>query len=116
MFIDNRTIKALEKQNADLVDKNASLEEEYRKVAAFRPLMDSYKTQIAELEGKASTRNKEIDTLKFELEQTKVKLKVAVDERAKDSETLELYQERVRELELTSHRPIACQHLTHCSI
>lgn len=97
----------MEKQNADLVDKNASLEEEYRKVAAFRPLMDSYKTQIAELENKASTRNKEIDTLKFELEQTKVKLKVAVDERAKDSETLELYQERVRELELTSHRPIA---------
>lgn len=69
--------------------------------------MDSYKTQIAELEGKTSTRSKEIDTLKFELEQTKVKLKVAVEERAKDSETLELYQERVRELELTSNRPIA---------
>jgi protein HOOK3 len=88
------------------VDKNASLEEEYRKVAAFKPLMESYKNQIAELENKGSARTKEIDTLKFELEQTRTKLKIATEERAKDSETLELYQERVRELELTSTRPL----------
>ncbi|KAI0362749.1 HOOK-domain-containing protein [Trametes cingulata] len=100
-------VKALEKQNADLVDKNAALEEEYRKVAAFKPLMESYKSQIAELETKASARSKEIDALKFELDQTKTKLKVTMEERAKDSETLELYQERVRELELTSQRPVA---------
>ncbi|KAI0811036.1 HOOK-domain-containing protein [Irpex lacteus] len=98
-------VRALEKQNADLVDKNASLEEEYRKVAAFKPLMESYKNQIADLETKTSTRSKEIDALKFELEQTKTKLKIQVEERARDSETLELYQERVRELELSSHRP-----------
>ncbi|KAF7796540.1 hypothetical protein EIP86_007720 [Pleurotus ostreatoroseus] len=98
-------VKALEKQNADLVDKNASLEEEYRKVAAFKPLMESYKAQIAELETKSSSRSKEIDTLKFELEQSKAKLKITTEERARDSESLELYQERVRELELLSHRP-----------
>ena len=101
--------QALEKQNADLVDKNASLEEEYRKVAAFKPLMESYKTQIADLESKASSRSKEIDTLRFELDQTKSKLKVTQEERQRDSETLELYQERVRELELVSHRPVASQ-------
>ncbi|CDO69034.1 hypothetical protein BN946_scf184834.g41 [Trametes cinnabarina] len=100
-------VKALEKQNADLVDKNAALEEEYRKVAAFKPLMESYKSQIAELESKTSARSKEIDALKFELDQTKTKLKVTLEERAKDSETLELYQERVRELELSSQRPVA---------
>ncbi|KAJ7702433.1 HOOK protein-domain-containing protein [Mycena rosella] len=99
-------VKALEKQNADLVDKNASLEEEYRKVSAFKPLMESYKNQIAELETKHSARTQEIDALKFELGESKNKLKIAVDERARDSETLELYQERVRELELTSHRPV----------
>lgn len=69
--------------------------------------MESYKTQIAELETKASARSKEIDTLRFELEQTKSKLKVTQEERQRDSETLELYQERVRELELLSHRPVA---------
>ena len=79
-----------------MVDKNASLEEEYRKVAAFKPLMESYKNQIAELETKSSTRAKEVDALKFELEQTKTKLKIQLDERTRDSETLELYQERVQ--------------------
>ncbi|KAJ7756771.1 HOOK protein-domain-containing protein [Mycena maculata] len=102
-------VKALEKQNADLVDKNASLEEEYRKVSAFKPLMESYKNQIAELETKHSARTQEIDTLKFELGESKNKLKIAVDERARDSETLELYQERVRELELSSHRPVGAR-------
>jgi protein HOOK3 len=86
------------------VDKNASLEDEYRKVAAFKPLMESYKNQIVDLESKHSARTQQIDALKFELEQSRTKLRITVEERAKDSETLELYQERVRELELTSHR------------
>jgi protein HOOK3 len=99
-------MQALRKQNADLVDTNASLEEEYRKVSAFKPLMESYKSQIAELETKHSARTQEIEALRFELGESKNKLKIAVDERTRDSETLELYQERVRELELTSHRPV----------
>lgn len=94
--------QALEKQNADLVDKNATLEEEYRKVAAFKPLMESYKNQIADLETKNSQRSQEMDTLRFELDQAKTKVKVAEEERSKDRETMELYQERVKELEGTS--------------
>lgn len=97
-------VKSLERQNADLVDKNASIEEEYRKVAAFKPLMESYKNQISELEGKVAGRTQELETVKFELEQTRTKLRITSEERAKDSEMLELYQERMRELELSSHR------------
>ncbi|KAF8652701.1 hypothetical protein AX16_004205 [Volvariella volvacea WC 439] len=100
-------VKSLEKQNADLVDKNASLEEEYRKVVAFKPLMESYKSQIGELEAKQAVKNQEIQTLKFELEQNRTKLRITEEERKRDSETLELYQERVRELELQSQKPIA---------
>ena len=66
--------------------------------------MESYKAQIAELESKISARTKESETFKFELEQTRIKLRIANEERTKDSETLELYQERVRELELQSHQ------------
>ncbi|EIM82519.1 HOOK-domain-containing protein [Stereum hirsutum FP-91666 SS1] len=99
-------VKSLEKQNADLVDKNASLEEEYRKVAAYKPLMESYKSQIADLENKAASRSKEYESMRFDLEQTKTKLRITEEERAKDSETLDLYQERVRELELSSNRPV----------
>lgn len=71
-------------------------------MVAFKPLMESYKNQIADLENKNSVRNQEMETLRFELEQTKTKLKIATEERNKDAETLELYQERVRELELVS--------------
>ncbi|KAF5324552.1 hypothetical protein D9611_004474 [Ephemerocybe angulata] len=95
-------LKAIEQQNSDLVNKNAALEEDYRKVAAFKPLMESYKSQISDLESKNSSRNQEMETLRFELDQTKTKLKIAQEERLKDAESLELYQERVRELELTS--------------
>jgi protein HOOK3 len=90
------------------VNKNAALEEEYRKVAAFKPLMESYKNQIADLEAKNSSRNQDIESLKFELDQTRTKLKISQEERAKDAESLELYQERVKELELSSsHRSSA---------
>ncbi|KIK96731.1 hypothetical protein PAXRUDRAFT_137821 [Paxillus rubicundulus Ve08.2h10] len=97
-------VKSLERQNTDLVNNNASLEEEYRKVAAFKPLMDSYRNQIVELESKVSARTQELETVKFELEQTRTNLRITRKERTKDSEMLELYQERIRELELTPHR------------
>jgi protein HOOK3 len=71
--------------------------------------MESYKSQITDLESKAASRNKAHETALFELEQTRTKLRITEDGRAKDSEALELYQERVRELELSSHRPIADQ-------
>lgn len=72
--------------------------------------MESYKNQIAELEAKGSTRTHEIEVLKFELDQTRTKLRITAEERAKDAEALELYQERVKELELTSgSRPSARQ-------
>jgi len=66
--------------------------------------MESYKNQISELEGKVAGRTQELETVKFELEQTRTKLRITSEERAKDSEMLELYQERMRELELSSHR------------
>lgn len=97
-----QNLKALEKQNASLVDKNAALEDEYRKVAAFKPLMESYKAQILELETKSATKSQEMENLSFQLEELRNKLKVAMVERTKDAESLELYQERVRELELNS--------------
>ena len=64
--------------------------------------MESYKTQIIDLETKNSSKNQEIESLTFEIEQNRTKLKITLAERTKDAETLELYQERVRELELIS--------------
>ena len=41
------------------------------------------------------------------MEQSRALLKISAEERQKDSEALELYQERVKELELMSVRPIS---------
>ncbi|KAK0210396.1 HOOK-domain-containing protein [Desarmillaria ectypa] len=100
-------VKNLERENAHLINTNASLEEDNRKASTYKPLLDSYKTQVSELEAKVSARAQEINTLAFELEQAKEKAKRQEKEREKDQETLDLYQERVRELELTSHRAVA---------
>lgn len=83
------------------MDTNAALEEDYRKVSSYKPLIESYKAQVGELESKLAARNKELEAAKFETEQTKTQLKITNAERLKESETLDLYQERVRELELT---------------
>lgn len=55
------------------------------------------------METRSSTKSKEINTLKFELDQAHNLLKISAEERRKDSEALELFQERVRELELMSN-------------
>ncbi len=66
----------MEEQNANLVNTNAQLDAEFRKVASFKPLMESYKTQISELEGKAASRGKEVEGLKWELDKVRGELKV----------------------------------------
>jgi protein HOOK3 len=80
------------------------LEEDYRKVATFKPLMETYKGQIVDLEARVSQRTTELEGARFELEQTRAKLRTTEAGKARDAETLELYQERVRELELSGPR------------
>ncbi|CAG8778227.1 4738_t:CDS:2, partial [Acaulospora colombiana] len=81
-------------------DNNAQLETEFRKVASFKPLMDSYKSQLAEHEAKNTAKSKEVEGLRFELQQLGNKLKEAQEQHAKDAESLELFEDRVKELEL----------------
>lgn len=88
-----------------MVDKNAKLEEENKKVSSNKPLLESYKHQIGEMEARASSRNQEIETLKFEVEQTRTLLRIAEEERTRNNEALDLFQDRIKELELTSAQP-----------
>ncbi|KAI5474231.1 protein-nucleus import-related protein [Pseudohyphozyma bogoriensis] len=96
-----RSIKTLEDQNSDLLDKNAALEEEYKKVSAFKPLMESYKTQLDQLELKSSQLAKDNDKLRHDVQRTKEKLRASEAEREKEREALALFEERVQELEHT---------------
>lgn len=102
-----RQLKTLETQNAELVDRNAALEDEYKRVAHFKPLMDSYKEKIADLETKASNLQRDLNSARYDSEQVSVKLRATEEARTKEKEELDLYQERIQELELGG--PIAKQ-------
>ncbi|GJN87749.1 hypothetical protein Rhopal_000704-T1 [Rhodotorula paludigena] len=95
-----RMLKTLEDQNADLLDKHAALEDEHAKVSAFKPLMESYKSKLDALETRSSAQLRESEALRVELERTKEKLRVSEDERQRAAESLVLFEERVKELEL----------------
>lgn len=95
-----RQLKLVEEQNSQLVGRNASLEEDFQRVSAFKPLMDSYKTQMAELEAKTSELQRALASATYHQEQLTLRLKTSEDERARQKEEAELYQARIKELEL----------------
>ncbi|KAI8881855.1 hypothetical protein K501DRAFT_295580 [Backusella circina FSU 941] len=95
-----RQIKALEDQNTSLLERSHQVEDEYRKVLAFKTLMDSYKEQVQQLE----TGNREILKEKQRLEE---ELRNMVDtcaylenDRDRNVEQVQLLEEHLKELEL----------------
>ncbi|GAA5953049.1 hypothetical protein JCM8115_002421 [Rhodotorula mucilaginosa] len=94
-----RMLKALEEQNADLLDRNATLEDDYAKAAAYQPLLDSYKSKVDALESKSTSLQREMDRLQLDLERTREELVQAEEERRKQAEKVALYEERMRELD-----------------
>lgn len=95
-----RQLKDLEEQNSELIDRNASLEREYAKLADFKPLMENYKGQIDDLNARNARQVEELTAARYNLEQTTLQLRALEEARNKDAEELQLYQERVEELEL----------------
>ncbi|CAO1614456.1 unnamed protein product [Sympodiomycopsis kandeliae] len=95
-----RQLKSLEDQNSELIDRNASLERDYAKLADFKPLMENYRGQIDDLNGKNNRLNEELTSARYNLEQSTLQVKALEEARNKDAEEMQLYQERVEELEL----------------
>lgn len=84
-----------------MLDKNASLEDEYAKAAAFKPLLDSYKSKVDTLETKSAALQRDMEGLKLELDRAKEAARKAEEERQRGAETLLAFEERVQELEAT---------------
>ncbi|KAI8991736.1 hypothetical protein BDF20DRAFT_904224 [Mycotypha africana] len=95
-----RQIKALEEQNAHLLERSHQVEDEYRKVLAFKTLMDSYKEQVQQLE----IGNREIIKEKTKLEEELANMTDTChylqDERDRHMEQIQLLEEHIKELEL----------------
>jgi protein HOOK3 len=98
-------LQALEEENASLVDRNAHLEDDLNRLAASKTLLESYKSQVKTLERDLSTCRQRAEALDVRLQQTESKLQVAEEERARDGEATELYEERLREMESTTTSP-----------
>ncbi|KAJ3046327.1 hypothetical protein HDV00_000141 [Rhizophlyctis rosea] len=95
-----KQMKAVEKQHQLQTERNAQLEEEYRKVSSFKPLMDTYKEQIGELEKSNSTLQVENSSLDFQLKDARTKLERYESERKADQETIVQLEDRIKDMEL----------------
>lgn len=95
-----RQLKALEDENATLLDKHAALEDDYRAVSTFKPLLDQYKGQLDAHEAKAAALTKEGDKLRHALSRAEDKVAVLTEEQERDRESLALFEERIAEMEL----------------
>ncbi|KAF9153147.1 hypothetical protein BGX21_001686, partial [Mortierella sp. AD011] len=96
-----RQMKVVEDQNMELLERNREIEEEYRKVLAFKSLMESYKEQILTLETKNSTLAKEKNRIEYEIQQHEQKLQQLEADRQRDGEQMQMLEEKVRELEFS---------------
>ncbi|KAG0056144.1 hypothetical protein BGZ83_006239 [Gryganskiella cystojenkinii] len=96
-----RQMKIIEDQNQELAERNREIEEEYRKVLAFKTLMESYKDQILALETKNSTLAKDKNKIEYEAQRQHQQLQQLEADRTRDSEQIQLLEDKVRELEFS---------------
>lgn len=96
-----RQMKALEDQNTELLDRNKEVEGEYRKVLAFKSLMESYKEQIHTLEKKNSTLATEKNKIEYEARLQNQQFQQIEADRTRDSEQIQLLEDKIRELEFS---------------
>lgn len=81
------------------MDKNSQLEETSKSTSSFKPLIDSYKSQIAAFEISKTVAARETEGLRGELERVKERLREALEGKELDGEALGMYAEQVKELE-----------------
>lgn len=92
-------LQALEEQNKSLVEQNKQIEEDYRKVLAFRTLMDSYKDQVAALETKNQELIREKNRLDYDVKHLAAKVEGLETERMGYTDHIQSLEDRVREME-----------------
>jgi protein HOOK3 len=76
------------------------MEDEYRKVSAYKPMIESYKEQLQQLQSKSSQLALEKNRLEFDLRGYQEKLTLFELEKQNDSEQIAVLNDRLRELEL----------------
>lgn len=94
------TWKTLEDQNGLIGDKLAKTEDEYRKVMAFKPMLDNYKDQVTQLTAKVNQMVIERNKLEYDIRRYQEKLTLGELEKQRDQDQIHLLEDRLKELEL----------------
>ncbi|ORZ17098.1 hypothetical protein BCR42DRAFT_326316 [Absidia repens] len=95
-----RHIKALEEQNTSLLERSHQVEDEYRKVLAFKTLMDSYKEQVQQLESSNLEILKEKNRLDAQVASLAQQCTYLETERDRNAEQVQMLEDHIKELEL----------------
>ncbi|KAI7866471.1 hypothetical protein BDF14DRAFT_1728222 [Spinellus fusiger] len=98
-----RQIKALEDQNTSLLERSHQVEDEYRKVLAFKTLMDSYKEQVHQLEMGNREILKEKTRLDTELRGLSETCTYLENDRDRAIEQVQLLEEHIKEMEFSGN-------------
>jgi uncharacterized protein (DUF3084 family) len=89
----------LEDQNSSLLERSHQVEDEYRKVLAFKTLMDSYKEQVQQLELGNREILKEKTKLEEEMRSMAETCEYLEKDRDRNAEQVQLLEEHIKELE-----------------
>lgn len=89
----------MEEQNNQLIDRNMHIEEEYRKILAFKTLMDSYKEQIASLETQNNELMREKNKIEYELRHMTKKIELLEADKVRDSDRIQVLEENLQEVQ-----------------
>ncbi|KAJ3076454.1 hypothetical protein HK102_005417, partial [Quaeritorhiza haematococci] len=97
-----KQVKTLEDQNQQYIERNIQMEEEYRKLLSFKPLMETYKEQISQLEVKNSGLQLSHSKMEFELKEMRAKYEKIEVERRADAETIMSLEDQLREYDMNN--------------
>lgn len=82
------------------MERNQQIENEYRKVLAFKTLMDSYKDQVAMLETKNNELLREKNRMEYDIQQMTQKIELLEADKARDSDRILALEEHLQDEQL----------------
>jgi protein HOOK3 len=92
------------------MERNQTIEEEYRKVLAFKTLMDSYKDQVATLETKNNELLREKNKVEYEMQHLTKRVQTLEEDKANDTDQIQLLEDRLQEIEMNGTHSLVCNY------
>lgn len=93
-----RQVRILEEKNSDYVQHNMELEEEVKKSGTWRPQLDLYKKQVADLHQKLAEEAKKTDRQIFENKKLMEKMEAILQEKDRLTKERDALKENIEEL------------------